>query len=133
LPAAATQNSTPVTVLPIGLGSRPTGRIFTTIAPPAAVGAAELTGQAESARAAHRARGRALPSTVRNPAAIAAARPRRPAGPALAMHGDREASEAEQGNTRKSSGEERVMMFAFVLALIGIIVLETLEHVAAHA
>jgi hypothetical protein len=37
------------------------------------------------------------------------------------------------GSTRSSNREEHVMMFAFVLALIGIVVIETLEHVAAHA
>jgi len=34
---------------------------------------------------------------------------------------------------RKSSREEHVMMFAFALAVIGIVVLETLELVAARA
>jgi hypothetical protein len=32
-----------------------------------------------------------------------------------------------------SDREEPVMMFAFVLAVIGIVVLETLEHVVAKA
>jgi hypothetical protein len=63
---------------------------------------------------------------------IGAERPRRRAGPALATYGDREASEAEQRN-RSSNREEHVMMFAFALALIGIVVLASLEHLAANA
>jgi hypothetical protein len=38
-----------------------------------------------------------------------------------------------RGNTWSSNREEHAMMFAFVLAVIGIVVLETLEHVAAKA
>ncbi len=49
------------------------------------------------------------------------------------MHGNREAGEAEQPNRSNHREEELVMMFALVLAVIGIVVLETLEHVAAKA
>ncbi len=38
-----------------------------------------------------------------------------------------------RGNTRNGNQEEHVMMFAFVLAMIGIVVIKTLEHVAANA
>jgi hypothetical protein len=37
------------------------------------------------------------------------------------------------GRTPGSDRKEHVMMFAFALALIGIAVLETLEHVAARS
>ena len=49
------------------------------------------------------------------------------------MHGNREAREAEQRKTRSSNEKEHAMMFAIALALIGIIVLKSLEHVAANA
>jgi hypothetical protein len=41
--------------------------------------------------------------------------------------------EAEAGTPAAANAKEHVMMFAFVLALIGIAVLKTLEHVAASA
>jgi hypothetical protein len=42
-------------------------------------------------------------------------------------------AESSRGNTRSSNREEHVMMFAFALAVIGIGVLKTLEHLTAHA
>jgi hypothetical protein len=50
------------------------------------------------------------------------------------MHVDQEASEAEQQRAPGSSRrKEHVMMFAFALALIGVVVLKSLEHAASHS
>ena len=67
------------------------------------------------------------PSATRGRSVASAGR--RARGPGLAMERGRE----EQQGPRTSSRKEHVMMFAFALALVGVVVLGSLELVAVHA
>ncbi len=48
------------------------------------------------------------------------------------MESGREVERSKAAHRSQSSRKEPVMMFAFVLAIVGIVVLKTLEHVAAR-